>query len=131
VLVLVVKADPDTDRWLRVSPPTARVWQNLRPDGTVRFAGVEFAPPTTIDPYEYTYYTGPTRGTASATLRYGLLAVPYWLLAVVAALPAVFRARAAIRRRHRSFRGRCRECGYDLSGNVSGVCPECGTVVKA
>jgi hypothetical protein len=22
--------------------------------------------------------------------------------------------------------GRCRNCGYDLTGNVSGVCPECG-----
>ncbi|HNO78368.1 MAG TPA: hypothetical protein PKN33_09945 [Phycisphaerae bacterium] len=21
----------------------------------------------------------------------------------------------------------CRQCGYDLTGNVSGVCPECGT----
>jgi hypothetical protein len=29
--------------------------------------------------------------------------------------------------------GRCRACGYDLQGNVSGVCPECGreTAVKA
>ena len=24
-------------------------------------------------------------------------------------------------------RTRCRACGYDLTGNVSGVCPECGT----
>lgn len=23
--------------------------------------------------------------------------------------------------------GHCRMCGYDLTGNVSGVCPECGT----
>ena len=22
--------------------------------------------------------------------------------------------------------GRCIKCGYDLTGNVSGVCPECG-----
>jgi hypothetical protein len=22
--------------------------------------------------------------------------------------------------------GSCRQCGYDLTGNVSGVCPECG-----
>ncbi|GMU24132.1 MAG: hypothetical protein AMXMBFR13_42090 [Phycisphaerae bacterium] len=25
--------------------------------------------------------------------------------------------------------GCCRECGYDLTGNLSGVCPECGTAV--
>ena len=24
---------------------------------------------------------------------------------------------------------RCRECGYDLTGNVSGICPECGAQV--
>jgi predicted RNA-binding Zn-ribbon protein involved in translation (DUF1610 family) len=23
----------------------------------------------------------------------------------------------------------CRQCGYDLTGNVSGVCPECGTAI--
>ena len=27
--------------------------------------------------------------------------------------------------------GFCRTCGYDLNGNVSGVCPECGTKVKS
>jgi hypothetical protein len=26
--------------------------------------------------------------------------------------------------------GYCRNCGYDLTGNVSGVCPECGSEVK-
>ncbi len=25
--------------------------------------------------------------------------------------------------------GHCRKCGYNLTGNVSGVCPECGVVV--
>ena len=29
---------------------------------------------------------------------------------------------------HRPRRARaCRSCGYDLRGNVSGICPECGT----
>jgi hypothetical protein len=27
---------------------------------------------------------------------------------------------------HRRHRGLCECCGYDLTGNVSGVCPECG-----
>lgn len=26
--------------------------------------------------------------------------------------------------------GHCRKCGYDLRGNESGVCPECGAAVK-
>lgn len=25
----------------------------------------------------------------------------------------------------------CRKCGYDLTGNTTGVCPECGTAIKA
>jgi hypothetical protein len=25
--------------------------------------------------------------------------------------------------------GRCTRCGYDLTGNVSGTCPECGTPI--
>lgn len=31
------------------------------------------------------------------------------------------------RRRHRP--GLCKRCGYNLTGNVSGRCPECGTVI--
>jgi len=32
-------------------------------------------------------------------------------------------------RRHarRPLAGHCEQCRYDLTGNVSGVCPECGT----
>jgi len=26
--------------------------------------------------------------------------------------------------------GHCQKCGYNLTGNVSGVCPECGTPIK-
>ena len=25
---------------------------------------------------------------------------------------------------------RCQKCGYNLTGNVSGVCPECGTSIQ-
>lgn len=27
----------------------------------------------------------------------------------------------------RRLKGHCRTCGYDLTGNVSGICPECGS----
>jgi len=27
--------------------------------------------------------------------------------------------------------GYCQKCGYDLTGNVSGICPECGTPIKS
>ena len=30
---------------------------------------------------------------------------------------------------HRFPPGYCQDCGYDLTGNTSGVCPECGTPI--
>jgi hypothetical protein len=30
---------------------------------------------------------------------------------------------------HRFPAGHCRRCGYDLTGNASGICPECGQKV--
>ena len=27
--------------------------------------------------------------------------------------------------------GCCQECDYDLTGNISGVCPECGTTIES
>jgi hypothetical protein len=33
--------------------------------------------------------------------------------------------------RKRRAQGLCIHCGYDLTGNISGVCPECGESVTA
>lgn len=41
--------------------------------------------------------------------------------------PFVLLRRARAARRHAP--GRCNRCDYDLTGNESGVCPECGTKV--
>ena len=54
------------------------------------------------------------------------IAIPMWALALVfGTLPAIW-----VRRRYvawdRRVRGRCVNCGYDLTANVCGVCPECG-----
>lgn len=41
---------------------------------------------------------------------------------------AMFMAAAwALERRRSRPAGGCKNCGYDLTGNVSGVCPECGS----
>ena len=53
--------------------------------------------------------------------------IPFWCLFVVAALPT-----ALLWWRDRGYPpGHCQKCGYDLTGNVSGVCPECGRPVSA
>jgi hypothetical protein len=74
--------------------------------------------------YQMTNYTG------VMTFSRGGFSLRLW------PLPALFtmylgivyfcRAYRRIRRRRE---GRCLSCGYDLTGNVSGVCPECGTAI--
>ena len=52
---------------------------------------------------------------------------PAWLLPVIfAAYPIIAFVRGPLRRRWHRAKGACLRCGYDLTGNVSGVCPECG-----
>ena len=55
---------------------------------------------------------------------------PSWALLLLGGLlgtyPAVVFIRRPFRRARRRRNGWCLACGYDLQGNVSGVCPECG-----
>lgn len=51
--------------------------------------------------------------------------LPLWLPFLLAAIPTAF---LLLRDRHRQL-NHCRSCGYNLTGNVSGVCPECGTPI--
>ncbi len=54
--------------------------------------------------------------------------VPFWfLLGVFAAWPVFCFLHGPLRRWHRYRNDRCTQCGYNLTGNVSGDCPECGT----
>ena len=63
-------------------------------------------------------------------LRIQHVAVPHWMpIVLFAAYPVTALVRGLARgwrRRHRRKRHRCVKCGYDLRGNVSGACPECG-----
>jgi hypothetical protein len=57
-----------------------------------------------------------------------VLMMPVWQVGLIfALLPGVWLT-ARGRRFYRRRRGRCVACGYELRGNVSGVCPECGRV---
>ena len=60
------------------------------------------------------------------------LETSHWLLAgLLATYPAIAFIRGPLRRWRRKKRGQCLNCGYDLMGNKSGVCPECGTEVTS
>jgi hypothetical protein len=54
----------------------------------------------------------------------------YLFVAMASIFPllSLARTRSALRRRRRRRQNRCITCGYNLTGNTSGVCSECGTV---
>ena len=60
-----------------------------------------------------------THSTSGATL----VVVPLWMLLGLFLVPTAF---LWWRDRNRRPPGHCRNCGYDLTGNTSGRCPECG-----
>jgi hypothetical protein len=52
---------------------------------------------------------------------------PVWSVLLLALIYPCIKAIRYIRRSLRPKPGHCHHCGYNLTGNVSGVCPECGT----
>ena len=68
------------------------------------------------------FYASSTR---SSFWNQYILVVPHWFLTLIFAIgPAVWLFKWNKRRKLRS--NACPACGYDLTGNESGVCPECG-----
>ena len=58
--------------------------------------------------------------------RIRMLQIPIWLLVLMAAIPTAI----LWYRDRRPPKGHCQTCGYDLTGNVTGVCPECGAPTR-
>ncbi|MEW6251191.1 MAG: hypothetical protein AB1716_11125 [Planctomycetota bacterium] len=56
------------------------------------------------------------------------LVLPLWNLALLTAAPGLL---LLWRHRRRRVPGFCRKCGYNLTGNVSGRCPECGCATES
>ena len=90
-----------------------------------RFLGVEYEESNTI--YGCSTNAQYPRHPSYRTLS---LTMPFWMLFVVfAAYPATVLSITIARRRvvrRRRERGQCLHCGYNLRGNESGTCPECG-----
>lgn len=53
----------------------------------------------------------------------------WWPLAAFSVLPSWSFLRGPVRRWRRRRKGWCLACGYNLSGNITGVCSECGARV--
>ena len=60
--------------------------------------------------------------------------MPYWFLALLTAFLLGcmgWRLSRQIWNKWRYPPNHCRTCGYNLTGNISGVCPECGTSIES
>ena len=57
--------------------------------------------------------------------------VPLWAPFLLSAFGAGLLWRAEVCARRRAGAGHCTSCGYDLAGNATGVCPECGSPIVA
>ncbi len=74
-------------------------------------------------------YAGSIRFVAFQVATLSIPWIPTAALFLTYPLCVLVRGLLGLRRRHRC--GVCTRCGYDLTGNVSGVCPECGTAIEA
>jgi len=81
------------------------------------------------------WYGGLANYSTTDRRRYFLAYIPSWeIIGLFGLYPAVVLALSVtrrVRRRRRRVRGLCIHCGYNLTGNVSGVCPECGQGAEA
>jgi hypothetical protein len=98
-------------------------------------------PDETTDPVPmYLVRSGPKAPTVSASPVPGatltrvcligpVIVIPLWMpFALTSVLPAMATL-FWIRARFTQKQGHCVACQYDLTGNTSGVCPECGTAI--
>ena len=66
----------------------------------------------------------------SSIQQFQAIWIPLWMpLAFFACYPAIAFIRGPLRRWRRRRAGLCTRCAYNLTGNQSGLCPECGIKV--
>ena len=81
-------------------------------------------------PIQLSSSSGPPPGTLYQQAGW-IIVTPLLFIAFLFGLyPAIAFVRGPLRRSRRRRKGLCVGCAYDLTGNVSGTCPECGTEVK-
>jgi len=73
-------------------------------------------------------FLGQAPGLMSAETELLFYTLP--LILILAPCPLILLIAPRVRRWHRRRKGRCLDCGYSMTGNTSGVCPECGQAVR-
>ena len=108
----------------RVQPPDAIRWWLTEP-------GLQAQPSSPLHPIipvnrSPRYFQFWRRFAGNTTC----ISVPLLGLAILfSSYPTIAFIRGPLRRWRRKKKGLCLKCGYDLTGNVTGVCSECGVKV--
>jgi hypothetical protein len=101
--------------------------QNVRdvPKGRVWSRGFVYGP------FECRLGVGDRKYHRKGYGRFVRVGFPLWLVFVtLAAVPTIAFIRGPLRQWRRRRRGLCVSCGYNLTGNLSGSCPECGASTR-
>jgi len=81
--------------------------------------------------YPYRSFDMETRTVSLGGRTLGGISIsfPHWFPMALCTISPTVGVAKAYRRYRRRRRGRCTECDYNLKGNISGICPECGTAI--
>jgi hypothetical protein len=130
---LMLGADNVKD-WSQDYPPgTVFHWDREDPERAYfHFDGIIINEAPTVIFSRFGFYFGTSRlytPPDSTNFHAKDAAVPLWFIAVLTGVFPGLRALNWLRSPRRARPGFCAKCGYNLTGNTSGVCPECGTPV--
>ena len=124
------------DNWSRPPVPGSGMygrfsWRSPLPPGRDR-ASLQ-AP--SFNRFGFGFHEARTIGPPQAIWRFGrrrlfIAFMPFWLFALMTAVLPLRWLAVRLRQRARNRDGHCASCGYNLTGNVTGICPECGAAVR-
>jgi predicted RNA-binding Zn-ribbon protein involved in translation (DUF1610 family) len=93
-------------------------WRFRDAESGIKITGV---PPYCRDPENWCHWPRINR-TRVEPAHGTVVVLPLWIVFLVIAIPTAF----LWHHDRRPPKGHCQRCGYDLTGNESGTCPECG-----
>lgn len=120
-------------RWIDSSAPVNEIsWQG----GPFAVRKTQIPTSVSSDIEDVPYVDGTEKGrlfpSRNRTPIWYRFDCPIWIMFVTVAIaPSIALVRFALRRRRsRRPEPTCKKCGYDLTGNISGICPECGQAIS-
>lgn len=126
--LVLVDLDGDNEWWMKRRTPTLSNY-GRRPtlDEAILGLGLIWRRPWGMVEWSNADYSGPlTYHTEMQTILRLPLWMPFFMLMIY---PTSRAWRGPIRRLRRRRRNQCMKCGYNLTANISGTCPECGTPI--